>query len=169
MKSNIIETILGAVVLVIGLGILVFAYTSSKSTPSIGYDLEAKFDRVDGLLAGSDVRLSGLRVGSIKKMRIDPKTYMADVTISVEPKFKLPVDTVAEVASESLLGGKYLALIPGGSDKMLDPGDEITHTQAAISLESMIGQLIFSKADEDKSKTGKASEDDGVLLSPAIE
>lgn len=154
MKSNIIESILGAVVLAIGLSVLIFAYSTGKSTtPRAGYSIVAKFDRADGVLVGSDVRMSGIKVGSVTGARLDPISYMAEVTMTIERDVKLPTDTSAEIASEGLLGGKYLALVPGGADDMLKPGDEITHTQSSVNLESLIGQMIFSKSNDTNSPT----------------
>jgi len=150
MRNNIAESILGAIVLVIGAAILIYAYsTNYKSNPGGSYKLTARFDRVDGILVGNEVRLSGITVGYIKTLSLDPKTYMALVTIDIDEKIKLPVDTVAQISSESLLGGKYLALIPGGEEEVLKPEEEITHTQSSVNLESLIGQMVFN-SDEKK-------------------
>ena len=84
-----------------------------------GYPLTAKFDRIEGIREGGDVRISGIKVGSIVSERLDPKTYLAIVKISVDPTLKLPDDTVAEILSSGLLGDKYLALVPGSADEDL--------------------------------------------------
>ncbi|MBT4879793.1 MAG: outer membrane lipid asymmetry maintenance protein MlaD [Alphaproteobacteria bacterium] len=157
MRTNLLETIMGAIVLVIAAVILIFAYTSRNAAKLNGaYELTAKFDRVDGLLKGSDVRVSGIKVGTVTTETLDPSTFLAIVTISVNSDIKLPVDTSAEVVSEGLLGGKYLALVPGGSDDIIQHGGEIKYTQAAISIESLIGQYIFS---QDKKKDDETDND----------
>ncbi|HVB15579.1 MAG TPA: MlaD family protein, partial [Stellaceae bacterium] len=117
MKGNVIETVMGAVVLVVAALFLVFAYKTSQLREVSGYQLSADFERADGIRQGGDVRISGVKVGSILSERLDPKTFLADVRISVDPSIKLPDDTVAEIISAGLLGDKYLSLVPGGSDK----------------------------------------------------
>ncbi len=145
MKHNMIETIMGMVVLVIAGFFVVFAYSRSQLHPTNGYNLIAKFERIDGLAVGSDVRLSGVKIGSIINQIVDPKTYLAVVTFNVGSFIKLPKDTSAEIVSDGFLGNKYLALVPGGADEIIPFGGEIVHTQSSISLEAMIGQVIFSK------------------------
>ncbi len=144
MKTNLLEATMGAVVLVVCAFFIIFAYSTSQWQPTTGYEVIAKFDRIDGLLRGSDVRLSGVKVGTIKDIHLDPKTYLAVVHISLAPHVKLPKDSAAEIVSDGLLGGKFLSLVPGGEDAFIPPYGEIVHTQAAVSLESLIGQFIFS-------------------------
>src|SRR5271168_2860888 len=146
MSGNVIETVMGAVVLVVAALFLFFAYTTSQVRAVDGYTVTAQFSRVDGIRDGSDVRIAGVKVGSITAENLDPKTYLATLKMSINPEYKLPEDTVAEVISSSLLGDKYLALVPGGSDKNIPPGGQIKYTQATASLEDLIGQMIFSQA-----------------------
>ena len=146
MSGNVIETVMGAVVLVVAAFFLFFAYTTSQMRAVDGYTVTAQFTRVDGIRDGSDVRIAGVKVGSITAEDLDPKTYLATLKMSINPEYKLPEDTVAEVISSSLLGDKYLALVPGGSDKNIPPGGQIKYTQATASLEDLIGQMIFSQA-----------------------
>jgi phospholipid/cholesterol/gamma-HCH transport system substrate-binding protein len=146
MSGNVIETVMGAVVLVVAALFLFFAYTTSQVRAVDGYTVTAQFTRVDGIRDGSDVRIAGVKVGSITGENLDPKTYLATLKMSINPEYKLPEDTVAEVISSSLLGDKYLALVPGGSDKNIPPGGQIKYTQATASLEDLIGQMIFSQA-----------------------
>jgi phospholipid/cholesterol/gamma-HCH transport system substrate-binding protein len=88
-------------------------------------------------------------------LTLDPKTFLATVRISVQPSIKLPDDTVAEIVSSSLLGDKYLSLVPGGSDKDLPPGGAIKFTQSSVSLEHLIGQMIFSPGSSSGKKPGE--------------
>ena len=145
MKRNAVETIMGAVVLVVAAVFLYFAYTSSGLKPVAGYTVTARFDRVEGLRDGGDVRVSGIKVGSIMSQSLDPKTYLAIVKLSIDPTIKLPVDTVATVASSGLLGDKYLSLVPGNEDEMFKPGGVIEHTQPPMNIESLIGQYIYGQ------------------------
>jgi phospholipid/cholesterol/gamma-HCH transport system substrate-binding protein len=146
MSGNVIETVMGAVVLVVAALFLFFAYTTSQVRSVDGYTVTAQFARVDGIRDGSDVRIAGVKVGSITAESLDPKTYLATVKMSINPEYKLPEDTVAEVISSSLLGDKYMALVPGGADKNIPPGGRIKYTQATASLEDLIGQMIFSQS-----------------------
>jgi phospholipid/cholesterol/gamma-HCH transport system substrate-binding protein len=155
MRRNAVETVMGAVVLIVAALFLFFAYTTSKVHAVSGYELTARFTRVEGLRDGGDVRISGIKVGSIVSQTLDPKTYLAVVRMSIDPSIKLPVDTVATIASASLLGDKYLALEPGNEDQTIAPGGTIDHTQPPISLESLIGQYIFSQQGQQK-KEGDA-------------
>jgi phospholipid/cholesterol/gamma-HCH transport system substrate-binding protein len=144
MQRNAIEPILGAMVLVAAVAFLVFAYNRAGNRSFSGYLLTARFSSVDGLDTGGDIRIGGVKVGQVTSITIDPATYLAQVSLSVEPNVKLPTDTVASIASDGLLGGKYVGLLPGSSDDMLKPGARITHTEASVSLESLIGQFIYS-------------------------
>ena len=145
MTRNLLETLLGAVVLIVAVGFLVFAYRSSQVQQNGGYQLIARFDKVDGLEPGSDVRISGIKVGSVLDQSLDAETYRAEVRFSLREDVRLPADTSSAVVSNGLLGGKYLALVPGGDIEMLEPGDEVTLTQSAVNLEDLIGHMIFSQ------------------------
>ncbi len=141
------ELIAGTLVLAVALGFLGYAVANTGRTTVSGYTLRAKFERIDGLSVGSDVRVAGVKVGTIRSAGVDPKTYQAMVTFTVEPALHLPKDSSAEVTSDGLLGGKFLSLVPGGDDKMLADGGEITITQSAVSLEQLLGKFIFSVGD----------------------
>ena len=117
---------------------------NSGRTATSGYTLHARFDHIDGLGVGADVRLAGVKVGSVNEERIDPRTFQAVVSLSVRNDIKLPKDSAAIITSESLLGGKYLSLQPGGDETMLQPGETITITQSSVSLEELLGKFIFS-------------------------
>ncbi len=145
MRHNIIETVMGVVVLVIAGFFVVFAYSRSQLPTTDGYSLTAKFERIDGLSIGSNVSLSGVRIGTVVAHSLDPQTYLAVVRFTVALGIKLPQDTSAEIISDGFFGNKYIALVPGGSDNIILPGGEIVHTQSSVSLEAMIGQVIFSK------------------------
>jgi phospholipid/cholesterol/gamma-HCH transport system substrate-binding protein len=150
MNRNAVETVMGAVVLVVAAVFLFFAYTTSQVRAVSGYEVTARFDRVEGLRDGGDVRISGIRVGSIVSQTLDPKTYLAVVRMSIDPSIKLPTDSVATIASSGLLGDKYLSIVPGAEDEFIKPGGEITHTTPPISLESLIGQFIYGQGGQQK-------------------
>ena len=143
-RHNAAEVLAGAAVLVVAGGFLAFAVVHSGRSATTGYQLKAQFDHIDGLSVGNDVRLAGVKVGSIIDERIDPKTFLAVVTLTVSSALELPKDTSAEIDSDSLLGGKYISLSPGGDNTMLKPGQTITITQSSVSLEQLLGKFIFS-------------------------
>jgi len=154
MGRSVFETVLGAVVLGIAALFLSFAYTTSNVQKVEGYKVSANFPMVDGIKDGTDVKLNGVKVGSILGMNLitdsGPNEFLVTVTMSIMPGVELPTDTVAMIASESLLGGKYMSLEPGVDESMIktDGSGRITHTQAPMRLDDLIGQLIYgSKRD----------------------
>ena len=152
MGRSLVETLIGAVVLAVAGAFLLFAYNTAGIKRVDGYPIIGKFDRVDGLLEGSDVRMSGIKVGTVTKQQLDPQTYLAVVTINVKSDVKLPQDTSALITSDGLLGDKYLSLTPGGAEAMLKPGEELQHTQGSVDLMSLVGRFIFGQAGGDKDK-----------------
>ncbi|MEI8395870.1 MAG: outer membrane lipid asymmetry maintenance protein MlaD [Rhodospirillaceae bacterium] len=154
MHRNVIETVLGAVVLLSAGFFLAFAYSSADLRKVEGYSLTARFSSIGGLQNGADVRISGVRVGSVAGMSLDPVTYLAVIRLTIDPMIKLPRDTVALVASESLLGGKYLSLEPGGDLEQIKPGGRIEYTQSTPGFEQLLGQVIFSLQNVGKQQTG---------------
>jgi phospholipid/cholesterol/gamma-HCH transport system substrate-binding protein len=143
-RHGVAEVLTGALVLLVAVAFLAFAVAHSGRTAGSGYDLQARFDHIDGLNVGGDVRLAGVKVGTVTSERIDPKTFSAVVTLTVRDDIKLPKDSGASITSESLLGGKYISLSPGGDDADLKPGQTITVTQSSVSLEELLGKFIFS-------------------------
>lgn len=146
-QRNLTELVAGAVVLLVAAGFLGYAVANTGRGQIDGYTLNAKFQRIDGLAVGADVRLAGVKIGSVNATSIDPTTYQAVVRFSVEPSIKLPTDSSAQITSDGLLGGKYMLLSPGGAEKMLPDGGTVTITQSAASLEDLLGKFIFNVSD----------------------
>jgi phospholipid/cholesterol/gamma-HCH transport system substrate-binding protein len=140
---NIVETIVGALVLLVA-GVFVFyAFAKSDRSGPNGYEISARFDRIDGLKRGADVTVSGVKVGSVTDFDLDRKTYQAVVRMVVSSSVSLPLDTNAKVVSESLLGGMVVVLEPGGDNKMIQAGGEIDKTQGAVPLSELIAKFMF--------------------------
>ena len=156
MRGNVIETVLGAVVILVAALFLGFAYNSSQLRAVSGYQVTAEFSRVDGIRQGSDVRISGVKIGSVIGEDLDPKSFLAVIRMTIDPAVSLPDDTVAEITSAGLLGDKYMSLVPGGSDKTIPPGGKIQYTPSSVSLENLIGQMIFSAPGGGKKPEGEA-------------
>ncbi|MFC3227520.1 outer membrane lipid asymmetry maintenance protein MlaD [Marinibaculum pumilum] len=145
MNNSLVETLIGAVVLLVAAVFLVFAYSSSGIGGSVsGYDLNAKFFNAEGLRVGSDVRLSGVKVGSVTEQSLDAKTYQAVIGMTLRTDVQLPEDSVAKISSSGLLGDSYVALEPGGSDTMMKPGGTFQYTQGSVNLMDLISKAIFS-------------------------
>ena len=144
MSGNLVETLIGAVVLVVAGFFLYFSYDKADAGVVSGYALVAKFDKVDGVKVGSDVMLAGIKVGTVTDQTLDGEEYLAILHLSLTPDVKLPNDSSIKIASDGLLGGKYLSIDPGGSEDYLEPGDEIRFTQGAVDLTDLIGKAIYN-------------------------
>lgn len=154
MQRHIVETLVGTLVLVIAIGFGWYAYSTTGHSGSAGsYTLKARFDRVDGLTNGTDVRVSGIKVGSVTGVVLDPKTFFASVEISIQNDVKLPIDSRAEIQTEGLLGGRYLNIAPGNDDDFLPNGSNIRYTQAAVDFMQLLGRFMFSGNEPKDSKT----------------
>jgi phospholipid/cholesterol/gamma-HCH transport system substrate-binding protein len=137
---------MGAAVVAAAAGFLVYAVGHSGRTGGEGYTLRAAFDRIDGLPAGADVRISGVKVGNVAAQELNFETFQAVLTLRIDRRVKLPDDSSAEINSESLLGGKFVSLVPGGSERVLAEGGTIRLTQSALNLEQLIGRFVFGGA-----------------------
>ena len=143
MKRNPIETVLGAVVLAVAVMFLAFAYSIADLKAVTGYEVKATFLKVGGLERGSDVRISGIDVGTVTSQTLNPETFQAQVIMSIDPSVVLPADTEASIVSDGLLGGKYVNLVPGRASGRIAAGGVVSKTKDYQSLEDLVGQIIF--------------------------
>ena len=147
MKNSTVETLIGAAVIVIAFGFFIFAYnTSDEVNKAGGYQLTAEFDNIEGVNIGTDIRMAGIKIGTVTAQSLNPENYQALVTMSISPTVKLTDDTSAKVTSEGLLGSKFIALEAGGSDTQLAEGGVIAYTQGAVDIWSLISQAMFDKS-----------------------
>lgn len=146
MKKSPIETVLGILVILVAVSFVHYAATKIDVRPQDGYTVSAVFLKSGGLESGADVRISGIKVGSVTGLRLTDD-YAADITMTIRDNVKLPKDTTATVASDGLMGGKFLLLEPGRAKEKLNDGDKITKTKDFKSLEDMIGDVIFLATD----------------------
>jgi phospholipid/cholesterol/gamma-HCH transport system substrate-binding protein len=143
MGRSIVETVMGGVVILVAALFLVFAYNSSSLKPIHGYELMARFSSVDGLASGNDVRIGGVKVGSVNTLSVDPATYQVIVHMTIGSDIKLPQDTEASITGDGLLGGKYVKVDPGNAEATIPPGGLIEKTRDVVVLEQLLGRAIF--------------------------
>lgn len=155
------EVVTGALVLVLAAAFALYAARGAGLTTGGGtYPLTASFRSVEGISAGSDVRLAGVKVGTITDLRLNAETYMADATIAVAEGILLPTDSAILISSEGLLGGNFVEIVPGGALENLAPGDEIEDTQGAVSLITLLMKFVGA-ASGDEAAAGDAPAGDG--------
>jgi phospholipid/cholesterol/gamma-HCH transport system substrate-binding protein len=152
-NNNMVETLIGALVVVIALGFVVFAYSNTSAGGLSGYPLEARFSSADGFVSGTDVRLHGIKIGAVSSVDLDPKTYLAIVHMNIRGNVPLPDDSSIKVTSAGLLGNSYLSIQPGGDTKNLHAGGVIANTQGSVDIMGLIGRAIYGNT----SSAGSAS------------
>jgi phospholipid/cholesterol/gamma-HCH transport system substrate-binding protein len=156
-SRNAAEIVTGAAVLLLAAGFLAYAVAHTGRGGGSGLTLTAKFDDISGLGVGSDVRIGGVKIGSVAGTGLDPKTYQAVVTLDVGRSVTIPDDSSAVVTSDGLLGGKYIAIQPGGDEKTLGQGGVIAATQGSVSIESLLGKFIFSASGKQSSSAAPSA------------
>lgn len=147
MNKKPVETIMGIVVIVIAALFLFFAYRVSDLQVVKGYNVSAKFLKVGGLTIGSDVRINGIKVGTVISQNLNPEDYVAEIKMSLSSDLKLPKDSVAVIAGDGLMGDKFIKIEPGKDKEILTDGDEIVNTKDFKTLEDMVGEIIFMVTD----------------------
>ncbi len=152
MNKKPVETIMGLVVIVIAALFLFFAYRVSDLQVVKGYNVTAKFLKVGGLTTGSDVRINGIKVGTVVGQKLDNEDYIAEVTMSLTPDIQLPKDSTAAIVGDGLMGNKFIKIEPGKDSEFLKDGDIIAHTKDFKTLEDMVGEIIFMVTDNGDKK-----------------
>ena len=145
MRNDTVETLIGAAVIAIAVIFVVFAYRSTGTANVGGYELSAHMARVDGLAVGTDVRLAGVKVGTVSALTLEPN-YLVQVHMDIQRDVKVPDDSSLVVTSSGLLGSSYLSIAPGGSDKMLPPGGVIKNTQGSIDMMGLLNRFVNSSS-----------------------
>lgn len=148
MQRNMLETVMGAIVLLTAVAFVSLAYEAANIRGTDGYELEAEFGATGGLSVGDDVRISGIKVGRISRQELDPVTYAARIVMSLDERIRIPADSTARITAASLLGGNYLELIPGADEDMMQPGEVIYDTRDPVSLTDLLGKAVFSAAND---------------------
>jgi phospholipid/cholesterol/gamma-HCH transport system substrate-binding protein len=148
MKTATFETIVGAAIIAVAIAFFSYAYKTAGLGDGArgGYHISAEFDNVDGVAVGSDVRVAGVKVGTVVGQSLNPSSYQARIDMVIQPNLQLSDDTSAKITAEGLLGAKFVALEPGGSDVKVAEGGVLSYTQGAIDIWSIISQAMFSKS-----------------------
>jgi phospholipid/cholesterol/gamma-HCH transport system substrate-binding protein len=155
MSENRTEVLVGAGVLAVAIGFVVYAAQGDAFSSSAGsYELRASFRSVEGVRVGTDVRLAGVKVGTVTGLTLNPGTFFADATISVQGDVQLPDDSTILISSEGLLGGSFVELSPGGSLDVIPPGGEIVDTQGSVSLINLLMKFVGGSGDSKDAGSG---------------
>ena len=145
MRYSLIEILMGAIVLTIAIGFLSLGMQSINSNQKVGYDITLIFGSSSGLKNGDNVKISGINVGKIISLDLNLEDYNAKVDIKLNQNIKIPDDSSARITSASLLGGNFIEIIPGVSDKYMLPNDIIYDTSDSVSFTDMLGKIIFKR------------------------
>ena len=146
MKENVLEILVGSVVLIFAFFFVIFSL-SNTGFQQKGKFINAEFGNVAGLKVGDDVLIAGIKVGEVSSNTLDSKSYLAVVKLNLQNNIFIPEDSVAKISSASLLGGQYVEIIPGASDEMLKDDETIYDTRDPVSLTDLLGQAVFSATD----------------------
>jgi phospholipid/cholesterol/gamma-HCH transport system substrate-binding protein len=153
MHNDTVETLIGAAVIAVAVFFLVFAYRSTGSADVSGYELTANLSRVDGIAVGTDVRLSGIKVGAVSALTLNPN-YLVTVHMNIRNDVQIPADSSLVVTSAGLLGSSYLSISPGGSDKMLASGGVIRNTQGSLDMMGLLSRFVGGGTSGSSSNNG---------------
>lgn len=159
MHRNILETVMGAIVLIVAGWFFYTAYEGRAAASQVkdAYHVNALFDNATGVSVGSDVRLGGVKIGVVDSLTLDTKSYRANVHMVLSKSSPVPDDSSASIVGDGLLGSKFVSLTPGASEDMLKDGSKIEYTQSSVSLEELIGKFVFSGGGVDKEEEGESS------------
>ncbi len=144
MRSNTFETFIGAIVIILAASFLFYSFSITDNNAEGTYKIKATFNRIDGIQIGSDVRLSGIKIGSVAKSSLNQTTFEADLVLIIDNSIFIPDDSSAKITMDGLLGSNYISIEPGGSDIYLTENDYLLYTQGSIDLIGLVGEALFS-------------------------
>ncbi|WP_321831992.1 outer membrane lipid asymmetry maintenance protein MlaD [Thalassovita sp.] len=143
MSTNPTEVAVGAAVLAAAVGFVLYAgQVTGFTVQSDGYPLSASFRSLEGISVGSDVRLAGVKIGTVTDIDLNPQTFRADTEFLLKDEIDIPDDSAVVISSEGLLGGNFVEIVPGGSPFNFEPGSEIEDTQGSVSLISLLMKFV---------------------------
>ena len=149
MSENTTEVLVGGAVLAAALGFVLYTGQATGFTGgSAGYPLTASFRSLEGITVGTDVRLAGVKVGTVSGVKLNQETFRADTTLSLREGVLIPDDSAVVVSQEGLLGGNFVEVMPGGSPFYYGSGDEVLDTQGSVSLISLLMKFVAGDKSE---------------------
>tara|TARA_B100000787_G_C16065920_1_gene237692 strand:+ start:151 stop:594 length:444 start_codon:yes stop_codon:yes gene_type:complete len=145
MSNSKIETAVGGIVLLAAIGFILYVANATNSVGgNNGLTLKASFRSADGITAGTDVRMAGVKIGTVTDMRLDSESFRAEIIFSLRENLEIPDDSGVAVSQDGLLGGSFVEIIPGGSEFKLQDGEEFLDTQGSVSLVSLLLKFVSS-------------------------
>jgi phospholipid/cholesterol/gamma-HCH transport system substrate-binding protein len=165
-QNSAAEVLIGLCVVVLAVVFLTFMYMRAGSGSASGYDIQAQLPKVDGLGIGTDVRISGIKVGTVSSLALNPKNYLVLVTMDINKGVEIPTDSSLQVTSSGILGGQYISIQPGGDDKLLASGGMIENAQGSADLMSMIGHFALGGNGSSSSAPAPAAPAPPATLKP---
>lgn len=152
MRHNVFEAIVGTFVLACAAGFFIFSFQKAEISTPNSYKITAEFDNIGDIGNGDDVKISGVKVGTIDSQILNKSNYRAVLTLNIDKDVKLPSDSSAKIVSAGLLGGKFIAIEPGSDEELLQDQDMIIFTQSAVNFEELLGKFIFGSQEKDEKK-----------------
>ena len=165
-QNNLAESLIGAAVVAIALVIAALAYYRTGSAGPSGYEINAKLSKADGLAVGTDVRLAGIKVGTVSDLTLDPRTYLVTVHMNIQHDVQLPVDSSILVTQAGFLGGQYLSITPGGEDKMMTAGAYFENAQGSIDVMGLVGRFATGGSTSNQPPPPKPQAPQGPVRAP---
>ena len=165
-QNNLSETLIGAGVVAVALAFAAYSYYHTGAGALAGYEVNAKVAKADGLAVGTDVRLAGIKVGTVSDLTLDPKTYLVTVHMNIRDDVKLPVDSSVLVTQAGFLGGQYLSITPGGDDKMMAAGSYFENAQGSIDVMSLVGRFASGDSLSNQAPKPKPAAPQGPVKAP---
>lgn len=165
-QNTMAETLIGAGVVAVALVFTAFAYYRTGAGHLSGYEINAKLPKADGLAVGTDVRLAGIKVGTVSDLTLDPKTYLVTVHMNIRDDIKLPVDSSVLVTQAGFLGGQYLSITPGGDDKMMAAGSFFENAQGSIDVMGLVGRFATGGSTSNQPPPPKSANPQGPVHAP---
>ena len=157
VRDNLFEAVVGLLVVIIAALFIAFAWERTGGGVRDAIAVKAMFPSANGVSVGTDVRIAGLKVGTVTAERLDPESFQAEVTLALKGEVAIPNDSSAAVASDGLLGGSHIAITPGGSETPLKAGDMIIDTQGSVDMMGLIGSFINRPSDSSEAKGGEGT------------
>lgn len=158
-RENTLEAVIGLLVVLLAIWFVWFAWQKTGGSQEDAFEVRAVFPSASGVSVGTDVRVAGLKVGSVAAQRLDPQSYQAELLLALDRGVVVPSDSSAAITAEGLLGGTYIALLPGGSETPLKNGDTILDTQGSVDMMGLIGSVLNGSGGRGSSESAPAAKE----------